>query len=204
MYTEWVSEVAQSCPTLFDPMYYSPPAHPSMAFSRQEYWSGLPFPSPGDLPDPGINPSLPQYRQALYCLSCQGSLHHQWPKWPEQYYFYFAFFWLKYRLRYRIYTTVNLALFLVFLLLLIEYAHILEFDLLSASYIIPLKAWGREGMWPFIVSPRNAPVKPWWTCDMEDTFSYLQSSSALIQSLSPYLDKLKDQWRRSGCGCAQD
>ena len=26
----------------------------SMAFSRQEYWSGLPFPSPGDLPDPGI------------------------------------------------------------------------------------------------------------------------------------------------------
>ena len=29
-------------------------ASPSMGFSRQEYWSGLPFPSPGDLPDPGI------------------------------------------------------------------------------------------------------------------------------------------------------
>ena len=29
-------------------------ASPSMEFSRQEYWSGLPFPSPGDLPDPGI------------------------------------------------------------------------------------------------------------------------------------------------------
>ena len=29
-------------------------AHPSMGFSRQECWSGLPFPSPGDLPDPGI------------------------------------------------------------------------------------------------------------------------------------------------------
>ena len=28
----------------------------SMEFSRQEYWSGLPFPSPGDLPDPGIEP----------------------------------------------------------------------------------------------------------------------------------------------------
>ena len=28
----------------------------SMGFSRQEYWSGLPFPSPGDLPDPGIDP----------------------------------------------------------------------------------------------------------------------------------------------------
>ena len=32
---------------------------PSMGFSRQEYWSGLPFPSPGDLPDPGIEPGSP-------------------------------------------------------------------------------------------------------------------------------------------------
>ena len=32
---------------------------PSMEFSRQEYWSGLPFPSPGDLPDPGIEPGSP-------------------------------------------------------------------------------------------------------------------------------------------------
>ena len=31
----------------------------SMEFSRQEYWSGLPFPSPGDLPDPGIKPVSP-------------------------------------------------------------------------------------------------------------------------------------------------
>ena len=31
----------------------------SMEFSRQEYWSGLPFPSPGDLPDPGIEPRSP-------------------------------------------------------------------------------------------------------------------------------------------------
>ena len=31
----------------------------SMGFSRQEYWSGLPFPSPGDLPDPGIEPRSP-------------------------------------------------------------------------------------------------------------------------------------------------
>ena len=34
-------------------------APPSMEFSRQEYWSGLPFPSPGDLPDPGIEPGSP-------------------------------------------------------------------------------------------------------------------------------------------------
>ena len=34
-------------------------ASPSMGFSRQEYWSGLPFPSPGDLPNPGIEPGSP-------------------------------------------------------------------------------------------------------------------------------------------------
>ena len=31
----------------------------SMGFSRQEYWSGLPFPSPGDFPNPGIKPASP-------------------------------------------------------------------------------------------------------------------------------------------------
>ena len=35
-------------------------APPSMEFSRQEYWSGLPFPSPGDLPDSGIEPRSPE------------------------------------------------------------------------------------------------------------------------------------------------
>jgi len=34
-------------------------APPSMGFSRQEYWSGLPCPPPGDLPDPGIKPTSP-------------------------------------------------------------------------------------------------------------------------------------------------
>ena len=34
-------------------------ALPSMGFSRQEYWNGLPFPSPGDLPNPGIEPRSP-------------------------------------------------------------------------------------------------------------------------------------------------
>ena len=34
-------------------------ASPSMGFSRREYWSGLPFPSPGDLPNPGIKPGSP-------------------------------------------------------------------------------------------------------------------------------------------------
>ena len=35
-------------------------APPSMGFSRQEYWSGVPFPSPGDLPNPGIKPRFPE------------------------------------------------------------------------------------------------------------------------------------------------
>ena len=43
--------------TLCDPVDCSLPG--SMRFSRQEYWSGLPFPSPGDLPDPGIEPRSP-------------------------------------------------------------------------------------------------------------------------------------------------
>ena len=37
-------------------------APPSMEFSRQEYWSGLPFPSPGDLPNPGIEPRSPAFQ----------------------------------------------------------------------------------------------------------------------------------------------
>ena len=49
-------------------------APPSMEFARQEYWSGLPFPSPGDLPDPGIELGLPHCRQTLYHLSHLGSL----------------------------------------------------------------------------------------------------------------------------------
>ena len=49
-------------------------APPSTGFSRQEYWSGLPFPSPGDLPNPGSNPGLPHCRQTLYRLSHQGRL----------------------------------------------------------------------------------------------------------------------------------
>ena len=36
--------------------YHAPP---SMGFSRQEYWSGLPFPSPEDLPNPGTEPGSP-------------------------------------------------------------------------------------------------------------------------------------------------
>ena len=49
------SEVIQSCPTVWDPMDCSL----SGSSIHGEYWSGLPFPSPGDLPDPGIKPRSP-------------------------------------------------------------------------------------------------------------------------------------------------
>ena len=52
------SEVAQSCLTA-TPWAAADQAPLSMGFSRQEYWSGVPFPSPGDLPNPGIEPRSP-------------------------------------------------------------------------------------------------------------------------------------------------
>ena len=50
--------VGQSCPILCDPMDCSLQAS-SVEFSRQEYWSRLPFPSPEDLPNPEIEPRSP-------------------------------------------------------------------------------------------------------------------------------------------------
>ena len=54
-----VCSVTQLCPTLCDSMDCSQLGFPSLRFSQQEYWSGLPFPPPGALPDPGIEPVSP-------------------------------------------------------------------------------------------------------------------------------------------------
>ena len=51
--------VAKSCSTLATPWTVACQAPLSTGFSRQEWWSGLPFPTPGDLPDPGIKPTSP-------------------------------------------------------------------------------------------------------------------------------------------------
>ena len=61
----------ESCSTLCNPMDRSlQQVSPSMGFSRQEYWSGSPFPSPGDLPDSGIKAEAPTLvgvgRQIVY------------------------------------------------------------------------------------------------------------------------------------------
>ena len=59
--------LAQLCLTLCDPMDCGPPGSSlSMGFLRQEYWSGLPFPSPGDLPDPGTEPRSPALRVGFF------------------------------------------------------------------------------------------------------------------------------------------
>ena len=51
-------------------------ASPSMEFSRQEYWSGLPFPSPGDLPDPGIEPRSPALEADALSSELTGKPHN--------------------------------------------------------------------------------------------------------------------------------
>ena len=54
-----LGKVLQLCPTLATPWTVACQAPLSMGFSRQEYWSGLQYPAPGDFPDPGLKPVAP-------------------------------------------------------------------------------------------------------------------------------------------------
>ena len=65
--------VSQSYPTPCDPITYSHQAPLSMGFCGQEYWSGLPFPSPGELPVPVIEPVSPELQADSLLLGHQGS-----------------------------------------------------------------------------------------------------------------------------------
>ena len=57
---KWIKVLAaQSCPTLCDSKDYTPPGSSVHEILQTKNWSGLPFPSPGDLPDPGIKPRFP-------------------------------------------------------------------------------------------------------------------------------------------------
>ena len=62
--------VVQSCPTLRPPWTVAHQTALFMEFSRQEYWSGLPLPSSGDLRDPGIKSRSPSFRQIVYPNEC--------------------------------------------------------------------------------------------------------------------------------------
>ena len=60
--------------TLWTVTYQAPP---SMRFSRQEYWSGLPFPSPGDPPNPGITPGFPTLQADTLPSEPPGKVTHK-------------------------------------------------------------------------------------------------------------------------------
>ena len=61
----------QLCPAVCDPWTLALQAPLSMGSSRQVYWSGLPFPIPGDLPDPGIESESPALAGEFLPLSHQ-------------------------------------------------------------------------------------------------------------------------------------
>ena len=66
---EYLGLVTKSYPTLVIPWTVTCQTPLSMGFSRQEYWSGLPFPSPGNLPDPGIEPGSPALKVKVKSLN---------------------------------------------------------------------------------------------------------------------------------------
>ena len=63
--------VAKLCLTLFNPTDSQAPL--SMGFSRQEYWNGLPFPSPGDCPNPRIEPISPAWVGSFFTSEPPGN-----------------------------------------------------------------------------------------------------------------------------------
>ena len=73
--------VTQSCPTLCELLSCSCQGALSMEFSRQEYWSGLPFPSPGDFLSPGIKPGALELQ--VDALLSQLLWKHQTSDWLE-------------------------------------------------------------------------------------------------------------------------
>ena len=64
--------VTKSCPTLVTPWFIAHQAPLPMGFPREEYWSGLPFPSPGDLPSPGIEPASPELASGFFTTEPPG------------------------------------------------------------------------------------------------------------------------------------
>ena len=72
------SEVSQSCLTLCDPMDCSLSGYSTYGIFQAKYWSGLPFPSPGDLPHPGIEPRSPALQADALRSEPPGKLRTSW------------------------------------------------------------------------------------------------------------------------------
>ena len=64
--------ITQLCPTFSTPGTVARQAPLSMGFPRQEYWSEFPFPSPGELPDPGIEPPSPALAGGFFTIEPAG------------------------------------------------------------------------------------------------------------------------------------
>ena len=64
------AQLFQSCPTLCEPVDCSPPGFSLHGIPRQEYWSGLPFPSPGDILNPDMEPMSAAFGEQI--------LYHRW------------------------------------------------------------------------------------------------------------------------------
>ena len=67
---------AQSCLTLQTPWTLACQAPLSIGFSRKEYWSGLLFTSPGDLPDPGVKSTPSALADRFFTTELPGKPHH--------------------------------------------------------------------------------------------------------------------------------
>ena len=88
---KWSHSVAQLYLTLCDHGLFTPwtvayQASPSMGFSRQEYWSGLAFPSPGNLPDSGIEPGSPALQTDALPSEPPGKPKFKKPLWNITYF----------------------------------------------------------------------------------------------------------------------
>ena len=123
-----LAKLLQLYSTLGDPMDCNPPVSPVMGFSRQEYWSGLPFPSLGIFPTQGLNLHL------LHVLHCQaGSVQ---PAPPGNLFFFFKSVWQS--LPFSLFT-VNVVIDLVSIRLsLVLFALVLSFVLwfLSSCFVL--------------------------------------------------------------------
>ena len=101
--------VLKRIPTFWDPMIYSHQIPLSMGFLRQEYWSGLPFPFPGNLPDPGIEPrSLTLWADSLPSEPPAKPIKVKWALRVEHWFNRFSFFMKRHTREF----SVSLCLFL--------------------------------------------------------------------------------------------
>ena len=89
---KWSRSVVSDSATPWTTAYQAPP---STGFSKQEYWSGLPFPSPGDLPNPGIEPGFPAFQADALTSEPPGKPHPKKKKIIKKEFCLKTDFWLK-------------------------------------------------------------------------------------------------------------